>query len=522
MQKRTLSLLPIAGLSDEAKTLSSGGVYFALTQSFRWGELLVKSLSRQNDWLIVTSKPQSFSENDLRHLTSPPLKMPLLHKVRFQRILNDIRFYGDKQTQVVCFYLDACDWCQFTLEDQQRIIATTKKWSRKHHVACLFLLSEVEDSLEIKEQCHHYQSELTGLISVEGSISEGRWHVWHWYGFQQIIANKNYELYYENGQIIAKFLELEQDKASDIMDKDTVYCLRQAIFKEEMVPESWYVLSELTNILSGDTPLQAAYIILPYNYESPAGELTKLVFELRKALGPLVKIIIRETGARMRHADERIMLHFGATMVIPSNVSFSRFIGILESLRTISFDKHIGADEAFDLDSIINNNWVGYLQGTEFAIAVRLLRELSDKFGVQLTLIELVPAAGLTPKNIVNIGRFRRSGDICTVVQNAVYLCLFGCRDNDVTRALQFIFGLKIDHIVSRQRQHVDLDYIEHVIANFYLSGEEAFDAADGQPSIVGLEAKYNAASTHKDWENTLPAKQVGYQFYTKNKEQQS
>jgi cellulose biosynthesis protein BcsE len=520
MQKKTISHLPIEGLSDEAKTLSSGGIYFALTQSFRWGELIVKSLSRQNDCLIVTSKPQSFSENDLRHLGTAPLRMPLLHKTRFQRILNDVRYYGDKQTQIICFFLDADDWCQINQANQQRLIESTKKWAQKHHIACLFVLSEVENSPEIKEQCHSYQSELTGLISVEGTISEGRWHVWHWYGFQQIIANKNYELRYDSGKIIANYLESEQGKASDIMDKDTVYCLRQAIFKEEVVPESWYVVSELTNILSGDTPLQAGYIILPYNYESPSADLTKLVFELRKSLGPLVKIIIRETGARMRHADERIMLHFGATLVIPSNVSFSRFIGILESLRSISFDKYIGADEAFDLDSIINNTWVGYLQGTEFAIAVRLLRELSDKFGVQLTLIELVPAAGLTPKSIVNIGRFRRSGDICTVVQNAVYLCLFGCRDNDVTRALQFIFGLKIDHIVSRQRQHVELDYIEHVIANFYLSGEEAFDASDGQASIVGLESKYNAASTHKDWDNTMPAKSISHQFYTKDNAQ--
>jgi hypothetical protein len=104
---------------------------------------------------------------------------------------------------------------------------------------------------------------------------------------------------------------------------------------------------------------------------------------------------------------------------------------------------------------------LGYLVPEPFTKELQKLTASSVKYGISSTLVILEIPSGIAAMDTIKYAQFNRHGDIFTVVDNAIYVYLYGCRDADVNSTLTFILGAEPLLIFRSAQRFVKSDAIQ-------------------------------------------------------------
>lgn len=235
----------------------------------------------------------------------------------------------------------------------------------------------------------------------------------------------------------------------------------------------WRTFDDLPRLLEAAHDAVAATVLLD-TASAKKEALGQAVAQLRRQNGKLLKIMVREVGnRRLRQNEEQLLLRLGANAVLPAELRFASLAGIIHSLRQAVYQG--GGLEAEDLHAASHPEADrGYLPPARFVEMVENAVQRSRAIDVSNMLIQLQPALGATPAELLALGRFQRAGDLCTADRGHAYLFLFACRESDADAALGNLFRMPIGEVAQSEVRSADCDSI--LLALSQLARQPGFD----------------------------------------------
>ena len=224
-----------------------------------------------------------------------------------------------------------------------------------------------------------------------------------------------------------------------------VLAMAAALAGQTGVPGHWQVLADEAALEAELPSLGAATLLLAY--EGPAGfvDLVHRVHRLRQAHPRHLKILVRETGAKLRYGAESILLKAGINSVIYRELGFSR---VIQQVHGHGNQIYSG-EPCADLDGLLAAAEPppvsGYLPPARFCHLVRQMVERSALLGMEHCLLRFSLLRRVTHLDALEHCRIGRNGDLVTTDREHLYLFLFACREPDVETSVNHIFREPVD-----------------------------------------------------------------------------
>ncbi len=248
-------------------------------------------------------------------------------------------------------------------------------------------------------------------------------------------------------------------------DQNRIVAIADALPENVQAPAGWEFAADLEALLLAARGAVAATLLLDHGQQSDLRTLARAVFELRRDHGRSLKIVVRETSARMRYSHEMLLLHLGANAVIDSGLSLSRCLALLESLRTQTFIGAVAEDFDAALAGAMPPPQTGYLRPEEFCSAVEDAIKQAGTIGVRCALVRLLLLPELAHLEVLRQHTVTRPGDMFSTDDRSVYVFLYACREMDVDRALENHFHVPLGGLFESQVCTLQPDAIATMVA---------------------------------------------------------
>ena len=238
-------------------------------------------------------------------------------------------------------------------------------------------------------------------------------------------------------------------------DADTVIVQRSALAGSGGAPANWIVCDTLAAVLDAAADAQAATVILTFERTTPQDLLMQAVYRLRLQCGQRLKIIVRELHVRLRYNEEALIARLGANLIVPMEVSYARFLSMMEILQSQLYDASLPATYEQALVEGLPQHETGYLAPQAFARSVTQTLARARSLTIDNVLIRLTLGSGLSPLDAMRHCTVKRAGDIYTCDRKTVLVFLFACRENDATQTLERIFALPVGELFSSEHRYI-------------------------------------------------------------------
>lgn len=368
-----------------------------------------------------------------------------------QSIVSDLEYWKAGIPQLIV--VDGAESI-FTAFDPATVEAWCT-WARQHHVAVLLLYRQLgvngNESLAKLRPC---SSLFAGMARLKSRYGVPAWEIFHWFGPGGLIAPAAYPLRRNaQGRLEIVDAETASTAAAEIApDEMHVIVQRSAFQPKETVVAGWHTVDgNVDDMLAAAGNATAATIVLSYTPGTDYHALVRCIFELRKRHGVLLKIVVREVNARLRYSQETLAVRVGANLIVPAEISYSRFLSLTSMVQGQVFPHHLPATFEQALRDVAPEQEQGYLPPAEFIQAVNNMLERSRMLHVQNALLRLPLAYGLLPLDALRYCNIKRAGDLCTADVGSVYLFLYACRETDVDKTLERVFGLPVGELFASE-----------------------------------------------------------------------
>lgn len=228
-------------------------------------------------------------------------------------------------------------------------------------------------------------------------------------------------------------------EAAPTADEDAVHAVAAALAGFP-APAHWRLFASTEALLAGSAGAVAATCLLAFDSRQPPAALHAAVFELRRQGGRRLKIVVRETAARLRYSEEALLARLGANLVVPAEVAHARLLSQIAMLRGQVFAQPLPESYEAAVAAAAPPTERGCLAPAAFAAAAGAALEKGRALGVECCLVRLAPAAGLGVADILRHCAVTRAGDLCSAAGGGVLVFLFACRDFDVGPTLERLF----------------------------------------------------------------------------------
>lgn len=355
------------------------------------------------------------------------------------RIVEELNYFGVKKGALLV--ID----CPQRFFDSMGAAASTMDIFRgfaRDHASALVLVARLEDSgLAIGADC------LAGSAIFRMAEDGPRWDVSYWFGAVGMAAGASFRLLsLDGGGFGIEGGALRPQQPKGFSDDETAIVVTRAALSGKKAPEGWKVVEDFIEAETLVGNVSGATIILHFDQGTVLGELTRLVFNLRRSCGKQVKILIRQVNAHLRYSQEQLLLRLGANFVIPAEVLFSHLNGFVEMVRGQVYAHDLESDYEEMIGRVMPGAVQGYLLPQAFVAAARETVARSRALVIRNTLVTLKLAPGLTPAEAMRSCWMKRKGDCCTADEENVYLFLFACRESniDLTLDRQFSYPVSV------------------------------------------------------------------------------
>ncbi len=254
----------------------------------------------------------------------------------------------------------------------------------------------------------------------------------------------------------------------------------------------WQVASDLNALLVCADDVGAMVILLRFE---PAGDLAAIArtaYGLRQSLGAKLRLVVAESNAALRYANELMLLRLGVDAIIKPNVPIQRWPALLVngrvSLNTPRPALDIDVESA--LASATSPHARGYLQQPDFLAEVHTALERGQVLGVPFALAVFVPATHMSVVTAAKAAEFRRQGDIFTTDGEKLYAFFYACSITQGPAVVESVFrGRLFDFMASVEWMVSDAD-IQQVLAQLQSAYDQQpvdFMALASPPSALAL-----------------------------------
>lgn len=501
----------IPNIEQKLPPLLTGEAHCFVVQSSMWGDFLTQHLCLQETTLVLGSantleRLQRFT-SDL--LSNENLRLAEWKHSRWFRKHGVLRSIAQAAagSKIINIHVNYRELSEIERSVCSReFLLRLKNWAAANGKLLIFTLQAEVDNPDLTAFLNSAARGFTSLHMIYQGQPNWQWNLQYW--FRGYAINRwSWELKEEllpNGGVNFQFVTHDNFAAdtSRMGEKAPRFVCNTAIDEGEFVPSEWQPIdsnTELRDVLPQGTD---AAVLLGITSREQLLNVAARIYELRKYFGPYLRIIARERDESLRLQDERILISSGANLVLPSEISTRRIIGIAET--TVGFYYSLTLADSF---AEIKNNQLteevrGYLMPLAFLSSIYTLEKKAEQQALDSVLIRAEPGTGLTAHSIVRRFSSRRPGDVITVIGDQVYLYLYGCRDSDVSNVLYMNFGIPSDNLFKNEVRLVKhgqiIDLQAQLVTEERLNPSPALDIESGYREDGAITRKVAAKTAPK------------------------
>ena len=374
-------------------------------------------------------------------------------------------------------------------DDDQHNLALARQlrsWAERDNKILVLLLrrssAEAADPLlAVRAVSPHF----AGIARLRQMHALKLWQTFHWHHAEGLVSNMVQRLLcdadgkYSLAAPEAGLRELPADEEMTIM------ALRTVLLPDESAGAGWQMADDMAGLQELAAGSVSATLLLPFSQGVSFDTLARSVLSLRTACGRRVKIVVRETNLRMRQSQEALLLHLGASLVVPAGISLSRCLNMCTALQGQVFSHMLPASFEEAVAGTMPEQLQGYLPPAAFVDAVKASMKRSHENRIESSMVRLTLVKGLTPLDALRYCDLRRIGDLATADGTAVYLFLYACREADLQTALDGLFRLPVSELFIAESRYTTARDIDGLCKGLARSGIGAADLTEALSRAV-------------------------------------
>ena len=234
-------------------------------------------------------------------------------------------------------------------------------------------------------------------------------------------------------------------------DQFAVHATQACVARQRGVPAAWSIAPSLAALEEAVCHAVGATVVLDAGAPEQFEAVASLVHRLRLSRPRSLKIIVRETDAKLRSHGEQALLSLGATAVVYREVGFSRLLRLIEDNRHQIHARTIESDYERALAGFMPAAARGYQPPARFAQLAGDMLARTGAVGLAHCLVRLQLLPGVAHLDALRACRALRDGDLVTADAQSIHVFLFACREPDLEPALGHLFTLPLGQLFSSQ-----------------------------------------------------------------------
>lgn len=234
-------------------------------------------------------------------------------------------------------------------------------------------------------------------------------------------------------------------------DQFAVYATQASVARQRGVPASWRIVPTLDALEEAARHAVGATVVVDAGGPQQFEAVASLVHRLRFSRPTSLKIIVRETEAKVRANSEQALLRLGATAVVYREVGFSRLLQLIDDCRHQVHTRTVERDYEQALAAFMPVAECGYRPPVRFVQLVRDMLERSSAVGLEHRLVHLQLLPNVAHLDALRACLPQRDGDFVTADAHGLYVFLFACREPDLEAALMHLFKLPLGQLFAVQ-----------------------------------------------------------------------
>lgn len=420
-----------------------------------------------------------------------------------QRVLTDIDHCSVGREQLLIV-----DGAETIASSQGRgVVQCWRTWAQQNQSVVLLMFRNAgvhgqEPFAQLLPQSHL----LAGMARIKSTYGTTSWEIFHWFDQGGLIGKSAYPLHRTSDNRLEVASSAQSPASVEPAADDRQVIAQRSVFQpREQIAATWQVIDGgPDDMLKAASASVSATLVLSYTPQTDFYAMVRSIFEIRKRCGARLKIVIREVNSRLRYSQETFAARVGANLIVPAEISYSRFLSLTSMVQGQVFSHPLPASFERAMQEATPDQEQGYLPPAEFARVVRTTLERSRLLHVQNVLLRLPLAYGLLPLDALRYCNIKRAGDICSSDDASVYLFLYACRESDVDKTIAQLFGLPVGELFTKedrvfsdraiQDAVMELDS-RHRLAHYpdhsaELAGPPAVKAAEAPAPVSGTERK--------------------------------
>lgn len=225
-----------------------------------------------------------------------------------------------------------------------------------------------------------------------------------------------------------------------------------AVAAQKGVPQHWKLVAGLGEVEAALSDNTAATILLLHISQINEFEaLARLVHRLRLTKPRNLKIVIRETGNKLRANHEQALRRLGANLVVYREVGFSRLLQTLQDIQGQNWEGDINPEFERALAIFVPDAIRGYRPAPDFVSLVLATLDRTRGLGIKHTFVRLHLLPHVPQTEAILQCQPMRNGDLLSVDRTSLLIFLFACDEPDAGPTLERMFKQPLGQLFSSQ-----------------------------------------------------------------------
>jgi cellulose biosynthesis protein BcsE len=446
----------ISGLEKKVPQLLAGQLHTMMMEHPNWVRLFITHMAKQAKVLYINEP--GMPDDQRLQLTEPVAAIQMAEWVLRRRYsmpsvlaaLDEL----SKHTDVVILHISNAesDWVNFLFQSQQ--LMALEHWTKANKkVVYIFISGDTDES-----HVHHLLAKSANFFQSLSSLKFGQpnweWHIDFWFWEGSILSHHFQISEAENGVLTLDIPDKgDSDRRALRYENAPIYYLNGCLDGADIAPIDWLMIDPKINWMSVLQHDSDDVIILPYFRGQPIRELLETVYNLRRNYGGHLRIFIRERDKAIRYADEKLFYQAGVTLVLPFDLGFGQAISLVENSAGWRCVKALPKSFELFMAKTVPQGLEGYCTIDEFAAQSCDLAALAEQQGLEFSLVYANASPGFNCIDLLKLYTHRREGDLITSDGEFIYFFLYGCRPQDVTQTLDYLFGIAINTLLQNEKR---------------------------------------------------------------------
>lgn len=329
-----------------------------------------------------------------------------------------------------------------------------RDWAEREGKAIVLLFRHPDASApDPLARLRHGAALFAGLARLRRDSGGGlRWETFHWHHPAGMAGSLMQQLQRDGAAWRLAQLPGAAVPRGPAPDELRTVVAPDALLAGEQVPQGWQQENDLA---AASAHSVAATFVLGFGADTGFETLARCLLSLRRAGGQRLKLVVRETGVRLRQSQEALLLRLGANLVVPAGVPLARLQGLCAAVQGQVFLHEPPASFEEAVAESLPAACHGYLAPARFVVTALANLERSHALRIESALVRLFPVASLTPLDVLRYCVTRRDGDVLSADERSVYVFLYACREGDVPATLGRLFRLPIAELFDAEHRSV-------------------------------------------------------------------